>query len=80
MRPSDTSPEAWKVYIDLYGHVSPGEKIRRAMSMTKTINLLAEAGLRRRFPEAGDREIFLRRAQLVLGQNLFRKAYGAEFK
>lgn len=80
MRPRDTSPEAWKVYIDLYRSVPPAEKIRRAMSMTQTGHLLAEAGLRRRFPDADDREIFLRRVQLTLGKDLFRKAYGAELK
>ena len=80
MRPRDTSPEAWKVYIDIYRHVSPGEKIRRAMAMTKTVNLLAEAGLRQRFPEADDREIFLRRVRLTLGEELFRKAYGMELE
>jgi hypothetical protein len=80
MRPRDTSPEAWKVYIDLYRQVSPAEKIRRAMSITKTCNLLAEAGLRRRYPEADDREIFLRRVRLTLGKELFQKAYGIEFQ
>jgi hypothetical protein len=80
MRPRDTSPKAWKFYIDLYRQVSPGEKIRRAMSMTKTVNLLAEAGLRERFPEASDREIFLRRVRLTLGNDLFRKVYGTELE
>ena len=68
------------MYIDLYRQVSPGEKIRRAMSRTKTVNLLAEAGLRQRFPDAGDREIFLRRVRLTLGEDLFRKAYGTELE
>ncbi len=48
--------------------------------MTKTGHLLAEAGLRRRFPEADDREIFLRRVRLILGKELFEKAYGIEFQ
>jgi hypothetical protein len=73
MRPRDASPEAWKVYIDLYRQVSPGEKIRRAMAITQTVNLRAEAGLRQGFPEAGDREIFLRRVRMTLGEDLFRK-------
>ena len=80
MRPRDGSPEAWKAYIDPYRQVSPGEKIRRAMAMTKTVNLLAEAGLRQRFPEAGDRAIFLRRVRMTLGEDLFRKAYGTELE
>jgi hypothetical protein len=48
------------------------------MSLSKTVQMLAEAGLRRKFPEASGREIFLRRARLTLGDDLFRKAYGAE--
>jgi hypothetical protein len=78
VRPEDTSPEAWKVFLDLQRRTPPAEKIRRAMSLSKTVQLLSEAGLRRKFPEADDREIFLRRARLTLGEDLFRKAYSAE--
>jgi hypothetical protein len=78
MRPEDTSPEAWKVFLDLQRSTPPAEKIRRAMSLSKTVQLLSEAGLRRKFPEADDREIFLRRARLTLGDELFRKAYNTE--
>src|ERR1700677_1571728 len=63
MRPADTSPEAWKVFLDLQRSTPPAEKIRRAMSLSKTVQLLSEAGLRRKFPEADNREIFLRRAR-----------------
>jgi len=48
------------------------------MSLSKTVQLLTEAGLRRKFPQATDREIFLRRARLTLGEDLFRKAYSTE--
>jgi hypothetical protein len=78
MRPADTSPEAWAVFLDLQRRTPPGEKIRRAMSLTKTVHALTEAGLRRQYPHATDREIFLRRVRLTLGDDLFRKAYGAE--
>jgi hypothetical protein len=78
MRPADTSPEAWAVFLDLQRRTAPGEKMRRAMSLSRTVQLLSEAGLRRQFPEASDREIFLRRARLTLGDDLFGKAYGAE--
>lgn len=78
MRPADTSPEAWEVFLDIQRRTPPAEKIRRAMSLSKTVHLLVEAGLRRKFPEANDREIFLRRARLTLGDDLFQKAYGTE--
>jgi hypothetical protein len=80
MRPADTSPEAWAAFLDLQRRTPPAEKIRRAMSMSKTARLLAEAGLRRRFPAAGEREIFLRRVRLTVGKELFRKAYGTELE
>jgi hypothetical protein len=78
MRPADTSQEAWQVFLDLQRRTPPAEKIRRAMSLSKTVQLLSEAGLRRKFPEATDREIFLKRVRLTLGEDLFQKAYRAE--
>jgi hypothetical protein len=56
----------------------PHQKIASALSLSQTVRSLAEAGLRERFPHASEREIFLRRVQLDLGEELFRKAYGAE--
>jgi len=36
----------------------------------------AEAGLRERYPDADDREIFLRLARLILGDELCERVYG----
>jgi hypothetical protein len=79
MRPRDTSPEAWAVYIGLIRRMSPAERMAIATSMMESGNHTAEAGVRRRFPEADDREVFLRRVQLMIGKELFRKAYGLEY-
>lgn len=76
MRPADTSPEAWKVFIDLQRKLSPAEKLRQAFEWSEVIRRFAEAGLRQRYPKADDREIFLRIARINLGPDLFRKAYG----
>jgi hypothetical protein len=78
MRPRDTSPEAWAVYLDVHRRMAPEQKIASALSLSQTVRLLAEEGLRRKFPHASEREIFLRRVQIDLGEELFRKAYGAE--
>jgi hypothetical protein len=78
MRPTDTTPEAWAVFVDLQRRTPPAEKIRRAMSLSRTVQLLSEAGLRRKFPQAGEREIFLRRIRLTLGEDLFQRAYGTK--
>jgi hypothetical protein len=79
MRPRDTSPEAWEFYLELVRKLTPGERIERAFEITKFVYAMCEAGLRQRHPNAGDREIFLRRAQMTLGDELFQKVYGAEF-
>ena len=78
MRPADTSPEAWKVFIDLHTRMSPAEKLQRTFACSAFVRGLAEGGLRQRYPLASDREIFLRAARQRLGAELFRKAYGDE--
>jgi hypothetical protein len=76
MRPADTTPEAWLVFLDSVRRMSPAERIRRAFELSELVQSAAESGLRRAFPEADDREIFLRAAQQRLGPGLFRKVYG----
>ncbi|MBZ5726577.1 MAG: hypothetical protein LAP87_16445 [Acidobacteriia bacterium] len=80
MRPADTSPEAWKVFIGLMSKMTPAEKLRRTMEYSEMIRLAGEAGLRQAYPLAGDREIFLRNARRRLGPGLFRRVYGAELQ
>jgi hypothetical protein len=76
MRPADTSPEAWKVFIEIQRRIPPEERIRRMFERKEMLRKLAETGLRRRFPNADNREIFLRRVRMELGDELFRRAYG----
>jgi hypothetical protein len=76
MRPADTSPEAWKVFLDLQRRMPPEEKLARALELSALVRSFAEAGMRQRYPQADDREIFLRLARLTLGNELFKVAYG----
>ena len=76
MCPSDTSPEVWRVFLDLVRRASPGERMKRAFEVSETVRAFAEAGMRARHPQADDREIFLRMARLYLGEELARKVYG----
>ena len=78
MRPADTSPEAWEVLTKLQREMSPSEKMQLAFEWSEMVRQFAEAGLREKYPEASEREIFLRYAQQSLGEELFRKAYGDE--
>ena len=78
MRPADTSPEAWKVLLDLLRKMSPSEKLQRTIEYSDMIRKFAEAGMRRRYPNADERELFLRMARQNLGPDLFRKVYGED--
>jgi hypothetical protein len=76
MRPRDTSPAAWKVYLDIQRRIPPEEKIRQVFEWTRAMRKLAEGGLRDRYPHADDHEIFLRRVRMEFGPELFRRVYG----
>ena len=78
MRPRDTSPEAWKVLMDLMRKMSPEEKLQRTFEYSAFLRKFGEAGLRQKYPQASDREIFLRAAQQRLGADLYARIYGAE--
>jgi hypothetical protein len=76
MCPRDTSQEAWKVYLEVLRRMSPGERLRKALELSDEVSRAIAAGLRLLYPDADDREIFLRQARLKLGPELFSKAYG----
>lgn len=78
MRPVDTSPEAWEVFLELQRRMSPAERLQRAFEYSALMIGMAEAVLRQKYPQATEREIFLREARQRLGNELFRKVYGNE--
>jgi hypothetical protein len=60
MRPADTTPEAWAVFMDIRRRMTPSEKFQKALEWNELGRQLMQAGLRQRYPAAGDHEIFLR--------------------
>jgi hypothetical protein len=74
--PADTTPEAWKVFLDIQRRLTPGEKIQRALDWSGMIRQFVEADLRQRYPSADGHEVLLRYARRTLGAELFHKAYG----
>jgi len=78
MCPSDTTPEAWQVYLKALRGLSPEEKLRKTLELTDFMVSASTAGMRHQFPHASEREIFLRVARLRLGPDLFRQVYGDE--
>ncbi len=76
LRPADTSPEAWEIYLDIQRRMTPGEKISQVLQLSELLRQLGEAEIRRRYPAAEDCEVFLRWARMKLGPDLFSRAYG----
>ena len=62
--------------LEIQRRMSPAEKVQRVFDMSRLIRSAAESGLRDAYPEADDREIFLRAARQRLGPELFLKVYG----
>ncbi len=78
MRPADTSPEAWQVWLGLIRKMTPAERLQRTFEFSALVRNLAESTLRREYPAASEREIFLRAARQRLGPELFSRVYDRE--
>ena len=64
--------------MDLMRKMSPEERLRRTIEYSAFVRRFSEAGVRQKYPRAGEREIFLRAAHRRLGADLYAKVYGAE--
>lgn len=72
----DTSPAAAALQCDLYRRMTPADKARRVTALTQAASRLSLAGLRLRYPQADERELWLRLAVVRLGAPLVARAYG----
>lgn len=72
----DTTPEAEEVLFAYWRKAPAWEKWQRMVELNRAARLLAEAGLRRRHPEASEAEIRRHMADLLLGPELATRVYG----
>lgn len=72
----DTSPEAWKVYLETQRKLTPSQRLERVFTWSDAMRELSLAGMRQRYPHLSEREIFLRYTKASLGAELFQKVYG----
>ena len=63
------------VWIDLLRKKSDGEKIAAVFELIDLACEMAEIGVRSRYPQASDREVFLRTAALRLSRDEMIRAY-----
>ena len=73
---SDTHPKMEALQIQLWRQASPTRKMHMLAQLNASVQMLALAGLRSRYPGANEAELRRRLADLLLGEELALKIYG----
>ena len=73
---TDTDPRAMEVWLELLRKMTPEEKLARSLELSELAFRMSEAGVRRAYPHAGEREVFLRAAARRLSREQMIAAYG----
>lgn len=74
--PSDTSPEAERLQLELYRAMTPGQKLALVLDLNDTADSFARTGIRLRHPQASEEEVTLRLAAIKHGPEFVRRIYG----
>jgi hypothetical protein len=72
----DTDPRALEVFLDLHRKMPVSEKLRNTFDMMRLLRNVSEAGVRQMYPEADDREVFLRTVARSLDRETMIRVYG----
>jgi hypothetical protein len=72
----DTSPESERVLIELLRRTPIWRRLQLAYEMSAAAREMARAGLRLRYPDASEKELQRRFADLHLGPELAQEVYG----
>ena len=71
----DTAADIEQRQVDAWRRLSPVERLRLVSDTTRAVMDLSLAGIRRRHPQASERECFLRLAAIRLGVDTTRRVY-----
>jgi hypothetical protein len=72
----DTDPEALEVFLQLHRRMTTGQRVAKVFALTAFQESLQRASVRAMYPQAGEREIFLRVAARRLDRDTMIRAYG----
>lgn len=75
MLSADTTADVERRQVEAWRRLSPAERLRLVSDTTRAVIDLSRAGIRRRYPQASERECFLRLAAILLGVDATRKVY-----
>jgi hypothetical protein len=72
---ADTPADVERRQVDAWRRLSPRERLQLVSDTTRAVMDLSLAGIRRRHPQASERECFLRLAAIRLGVDTTRRIY-----
>ncbi|MFA5909746.1 MAG: hypothetical protein WC815_13290 [Vicinamibacterales bacterium] len=72
---ADTTADIEQRQVDAWRRLSPIQKLKLVSDTTGAVVNLSLAGIRRRHPQASERECFLRLAAILLGVDAARRVY-----
>lgn len=75
MRPRDTTPESHQAQLQAYRRLGAGGRARLAAQLSAATRELTRAGIRARHPAYSEEEVELAIRRLLLGDELFRRAW-----
>ena len=72
---ADTTADIEQRQVEAWRRLSPVERLRLVSDTTRAVMKLSRAGIRRRHPQASERECFLRLAAILIGVDATRRIY-----
>jgi len=75
-QPNDTHPKVEAFLIEGYRKMSPAQKLERVRALTRAVQEVALLDVRRRHPDADEREQALRVASRWIEPDLMVRAFG----
>ena len=72
---ADTTADIEQRQVDAWRRLSSVERLRLVSDNSRVVIALSRAGIRRRYPNASERECFLRLAAILLGVDTTRQIY-----
>ncbi len=78
MRPlaEDTPIEVERIQVEILRRMTPAQKMERMVSLNRSVRSIAQASVRRKYPNASAREVTMRVASRWLPAELMVKAFG----
>jgi hypothetical protein len=73
---SDTDPRALRAWIEIQRRMDPAQKAQAVFQLSEDLMRAQEAAVRRAYPQAAEREIFLRTLARRLDRSLMVRVYG----